>query len=177
VPTYSLQGQTSARLEFHSVSEDDFAEWLPFYQDPRCSAHWVYASAQEPVVRCQQWFASQRYREANHLGSLNTLREKGSGALIGYCGLLVQTVDGLPELEIGYSLLPAHWGRGYATEAALTCKALASTHHLARSVISIISLTNVASQQVAFNLEMHVEKVTWYAANEVNIFRVALDAG
>jgi ribosomal-protein-alanine N-acetyltransferase len=177
VPNYSLQGQTSARLDFHPVSEADLAEWLPFYQDPRSSAHWTYASADEPVVRCQQWFASQRYREANQLGGLNTLREKGNGALVGYCGLLVQTVDGLPELEIGYSLLPTQWGRGYATEAALTCKAFARTHHLAKSVISIISLTNVASQRVALNLGMHVEKVTWYAANEVSIFRVALDAG
>jgi ribosomal-protein-alanine N-acetyltransferase len=177
VLNYSLQGQTSARLEFHPVSEADFAAWLPFHQDPRCSAHWTYSAAQEPAVRCQQWFASQRYREANQLGGLNTLREKGSGALVGYCGLLVQTVDGLPELEIGYSLLPAHWGRGYATEAAFTCKAFASTHYLAQSLISIISLTNVASQRVALNLGMHVEKVTWYAANEVNIFRVALNAG
>jgi ribosomal-protein-alanine N-acetyltransferase len=177
VLNYSLQGQTSARLAFHPVSEADFAEWLPFYQDPRNSAHWVYAAAAEPTVRCQQWFASQRYRQASQLGSLNTLREKGSGALVGYCGLLVQTVDDLPELEIGYSLLPAHWGQGYATEAALTCKAFARTHHLAQSVISIISLTNVASQRVALNLGMHVEKVTWYAANKVNIFRVALDAG
>lgn len=94
------------------------------------------------------------------MGGLNTLREKGSGALIGYCGLLVQTVDGLAELEIGYSLLPAYWGRGYVTEAALTCKAFANAHHLAQSVISIISLTNVASQQVALNLGMQVEKVT-----------------
>jgi ribosomal-protein-alanine N-acetyltransferase len=88
----------------------------------------------------------------------------------------MQTVDDLPELEIGYSLLLAYWGRGYATEAALTCKAFARSHHLAQSVISIISLTNVASQRVALNLGMHVEKVTWYAANEVSIFRVVLDA-
>jgi ribosomal-protein-alanine N-acetyltransferase len=176
VPSYSLQGQTSARLEFHPVSETDFDSWLPFYQDPRCSAHWSYASPEEPIARCQQWFASQHYRAANQLGGLNTLRKKESGALVGYCGLLVQTVDGLPELEIGYSLLPTHWGQSYATEAALTCKAFANTHHLAQSIISIISLTNVASQRVALNLGMHVEKVTWYAANEVNIFRVALDA-
>jgi hypothetical protein len=88
------------------------------------------------------------------------LREKGSGTLVGYCGLLVQTVDGLPELEIGYSLLPTHWGRGYATEAALTCKAFARTHHLAPSLISIISLTNVTSQRVALNLGMYVKKGT-----------------
>lgn len=177
MPNYSLQGHTSARLAFHSVSDADFAAWLPFYQDPRCSAHWTYSSSQEPAIRCEQWFANQRYRATNQLGGLNTLREKDTGALVGYCGLLVQTVDGLPELEIGYSLLPTYWGLGYATEAALTCKAFASTHNLARSVISIISLTNVASQRVALNLGMHVEKVTWYAANEVSIFRVALDAG
>jgi ribosomal-protein-alanine N-acetyltransferase len=147
------------------------------YQDSRCSAHCTYFSPQKLTVRCQQWFASQRYRAANQLGGLNTLREKSSGALVGYCGLLVQTVNGLPELETGYSLLPAYWGQGYATEAALSCKAFANLHHLARPVISIISLTNGASQRVAFNLGMHVEKVTWYAANEVNIFRVALDAG
>lgn len=178
MPNYSLQDQTSARLDFHLVSEADFAAWLPFYQDPRCSAHWVDDSPEEePAVRCQQWFARQRYRAANQLGGLNTLREKGSGTLVGYCGLLVQTVDGLPELEIGYSLLPAHWGRGYATEAALVCKAFARAHHLTPSLISIISRTNVASQRVALNLGMRVEKVTWYAANEVNIFRVAIDAG
>jgi ribosomal-protein-alanine N-acetyltransferase len=175
VPNYSLLGQRSARLDFQPVSEADFAAWLPFYQDPRCVAHWTWPSpAEEPAARCQQWFASQHYRAVNHLGGLNTLRERSSGALVGYCGLLVQQVDGLPELEIGYSLLPAYWGRGYATEAALTCKAFASAHHLAPSVICIISLSNMASQQVALNLGMHVDKVTWYAGNEVNIFRVAL---
>lgn len=67
-----------------------------------------------------------------------------------------------------------YWGRGYATEAASTCKAFARVHQLAPSVICIISLTNVPSQRVALNLGMQVEKVTWYANNEVNIFRVAL---
>jgi ribosomal-protein-alanine N-acetyltransferase len=176
VPNYSLQGQHSARLAFHPVSEADFAAWLPFYQDPRCVAHWTWPSpAQEPEARCQQWFASQHYRAVNQLGGLNTLRERSSGALVGYCGLLVQQVDGVAELEIGYSLLPSYWGRGYASEAALTCKAFATTHQLAPSLISIISLSNVASQQVARHVGMQEEKVTWYAGNEVKIFRVALD--
>jgi hypothetical protein len=73
-------------------------------------------------------------------------------------------------------LLPAHCSLGYAIEASFTCKAFTNTHHLTQSVVSIISLTNVASQQVALNLVMRVEKVTWYAANEVKIFRVAMNA-
>jgi ribosomal-protein-alanine N-acetyltransferase len=178
VPNYSLQGQHSARLAFQAVSDADFAAWLPFYQDPRCVAHWTWPSpTQEPEARCQQWFASQHYRAANQLGGLNTLRERSSGALVGYCGLLVQQVDQVTEVEIGYSLLPAYWGQGYASEAALTCKAFATTHQLAPSLISIISLSNVASQQVARNVGMQEEKVTWYAGNEVKIFRVALGVG
>jgi ribosomal-protein-alanine N-acetyltransferase len=175
VPNYSLQGQHSARLAFHPVSEDDFATWLPFYQDPRCVAHWTWPDpAQTPEARCQQWFASQHYRSVHQLGGLNTLRERSTGALVGYGGLLVQQVEGVTELEIGYSLLPAYWGLGYASEAALTCKAFATTHQLASSLISIISLSNEASQQVARKMGMQPEKVTWYAGNEVKIFRVAL---
>jgi hypothetical protein len=43
--------------------------------------------------------------------------------------------------------------------------------------LSAAEYAALSEERVAFNLGMHVEKVTWYAANEVNIFRVALDAG
>lgn len=41
------------------------------------------------------------------------------GALIGMCGLTQR--DSLPEPDIGYALLPEHWGQGYAREAAAAC--------------------------------------------------------
>ncbi|MBS1577911.1 MAG: GNAT family N-acetyltransferase, partial [Bacteroidetes bacterium] len=53
---------------------------------------------------------------------MNALIEKESGRLIGHCGLLVQTVDNITELEIAYSLLPEFWNKGYATEAASKCR-------------------------------------------------------
>ena len=40
-----------------------------------------------------------------------------SGALIGDCGLVPLERVG-PEVELGYRLATARWGRGYATEAA-----------------------------------------------------------
>ena len=36
---------------------------------------------------------------------------------IGNIKLAAWRGRGLPEVELGYALLPAHWGRGYATEA------------------------------------------------------------
>jgi RimJ/RimL family protein N-acetyltransferase len=41
------------------------------------------------------------------------------GALIGMCGLTQR--ESLPEPDIGYALLPEHWGQGYAREAAAAC--------------------------------------------------------
>lgn len=47
--------------------------------------------------------------------------------MIGYCGFFPQTVDGIEELEIGYRLDPAYWGRGIATEAARAVRDYAFT--------------------------------------------------
>src|SRR5690349_7590910 len=41
---------------------------------------------------------------------------KATGEPIGMCGLVQR--DYLPDPDIGFSLLQAHWGRGYALEAA-----------------------------------------------------------
>src|SRR6516225_10932433 len=39
--------------------------------------------------------------------------------VIGFCGLTrFDDIDGRPEIEIGYRLARAFWGRGLATEAA-----------------------------------------------------------
>lgn len=46
------------------------------------------------------------------------LRERTSGELIGEVGLQRVTVEDEPFVEVGWTLLPAYWRRGYATEAA-----------------------------------------------------------
>jgi RimJ/RimL family protein N-acetyltransferase len=44
---------------------------------------------------------------------------------IGYVGLWPLPLDLDPPIEIGWRLAAAHWGRGYATEAARACLAVA----------------------------------------------------
>jgi RimJ/RimL family protein N-acetyltransferase len=43
---------------------------------------------------------------------------KESGKFAGQCGLVMQRVDDLPEVEVGYFFLRKYWGQGLATEAA-----------------------------------------------------------
>ena len=45
-------------------------------------------------------------------------RERESGQLVGEAGLQRTTVDGRPAVEVGWTLLPEHWGKGFASEAA-----------------------------------------------------------
>jgi [ribosomal protein S5]-alanine N-acetyltransferase len=168
---YLLHGQQTSRLNFRSVLESDFDTWLTFFQNHITSLHWV-EEKESAEDACKNWYQKQFWRYENNMGGMNALIEKSSGRLIGHCGLLVQTVDGTIELEIGYSLLPEFWGKGYALEAATKCKDYAFENGLTESLISIISLTNLPSQKVALNNGMTIEKETTYKGNQVFIFRI-----
>lgn len=171
---YLLAGQNSARLVFRDVRETDFPKWLAFHQDPRTTIYWK-AEWESPEIECKRWYDKQFYRYTNDLGGMNALIEKATGTLVGHCGLLVQTVDGHAELEIGYSLLPEFWGQGYASEAAMKCRDFAFENNLAESLISIISVTNEPSKAVATRNGMIVDGSTIYNGNEVEIFRITID--
>ena len=103
---------------------------------------------------------------------MNVLIEKSTGRFVGQCGLLVQTVDGVGELEVGYSIMPAFWNQGFATEAAAACIAHAFRHNLSDSVISIIHEDNVESERVAVKNGLTLEKRTEYKDNPVKIYRI-----
>ncbi len=168
-----LEGQETERLRFRKLEPTDFDTWLPFHQDPLSSKFWE-GLPKNPVEACQQWFDKAFHRYENNLGGMNVLVNKKTNEFIGQCGLLIQTVDGIKELEIGYSILPIHWRQGYATEAAQKCKIFAKENNLAKSLISTIHIANIASQKVALNNGMHLDKTTVYDDNPVHIYRIAL---
>ena len=168
-----LEGQESQRLIFRKVTEADFKAWLPFHQEPESSRYFVRDPG-EPREACRRWFDKVFYRYENNLGGHNALISKETGELIGMCGLLIQTVDGIEELEIGYSILPAYWRQGYASEAAIKCREYAIAHQLRDSIISIIHIDNTGSQKVAENNGMVRDKTTDYKGIPVYIYRFAI---
>lgn len=96
--------------------------------------------------------------------------------LIGYCGFFAQVVDGIEELEIGYRLDPAYWGRGIATEAArAVCDHGFNQLRLTR-LISLIHPDNHASRRVAEKNGMTLEKETVFRGLPTLVFSRGLAA-
>ncbi len=168
---FLLEDQETARIRFRKIQHTDFDFWLPFFKDPSSFLHWKQ-ELEPPEIECGKWYTNQLNRYQENRGGMNALVSNDTGELIGHCGLLVQEVDGITELEIGYSLLPCFRGHGYATEAARKCRDFAFDNDFSGSLISIISLSNTPSIHVAIKNGMVAEKQTVYKGNDVTIFRI-----
>jgi RimJ/RimL family protein N-acetyltransferase len=77
--------------------------------------------------------------------------ERASGELIGDAGLY--RMGG--EVELGYTLGRAWWGRGYATEAARACLEIAFGELGLPSLIAVVDPANPASTRVLEKLGFH----------------------
>ena len=169
---YLLTGEESSRLLFRKLEINDYQVWLPFFKDPLWSKYWTM-KRQTADEHCQQWFDKNFHRYENNLGGMNVLIDKLSGEFIGQCGLLIQTVDGIEELEVAYSMMPQQRGKGYAPEAAKKCVDVAFTNQWRDSLISIIHEKNVESQKVATKNKLSVSTHTTFDNNPVRIYRIA----
>lgn len=84
--------------------------------------------------------------------------ERSSGEVIGYCGLFYfPDVNGRPEIELGYRLARAYWGRGYATDAVLAARDYAFDALGMPRLIALIDPDNAASLRVAEKAGMKYE--------------------
>jgi RimJ/RimL family protein N-acetyltransferase len=74
-----------------------------------------------------------------------------SGVLMGDCGLIPLEGKG-PEVELGYRFASAHWGKGYATEAATAVRDLGFERYGLDKIYVDVHPDNKASQKVALNI-------------------------
>lgn len=95
---------------------------------------------------------------------------KETDALIGFCGLIHQTVDGVEYIELGYRLDEIYWGKGIATEAAVALRDYAFKVLKIPMLISIINHQNAASKRVAQKVGMRLMKKTHFKNVLADIF-------
>lgn len=171
---YSLENEESERLLYRKVTQSDFGTWLTFCNDSD-SLKYIFSqndSSKSSEEKCKIWFDKVFNRYATGLGGMNALIDKTSNEFVGQCGLLIQTIDDIEELEIGYSLMPSARKKGYAIEAAKKCRDFAFENNYRDSLISIIHPDNKASQKVALSNGMQLEKESMMNGRLAFIFRI-----
>ena len=171
LPIPSMHGVTTERLVFRHTSMDDRSWWMEYINSADAIRFMPFTVGSEQD--CAFFIQRSLDRYATDGSGLNAIIEQATGRPIGMIGLLVQVVDDMDELEVGYHLLPSAWGKGYASEAAIACKEFAKEHHCAASVISLIDHENVASQAVAKRNGMTYEKDTVHRGVPAMVWRVS----
>ncbi|MGH8886073.1 MAG: GNAT family N-acetyltransferase [Egibacteraceae bacterium] len=82
------------------------------------------------------------------------VEEKGSGAFVGRAGLHYPERCDWPGIEVGWTLHPSHWGKGYATEAGARAIAYAFGELGAEKLFSMILPENRRSIALARRLRV-----------------------
>ena len=169
---YLLTGQETERLKFRLLQDSDYNTWINLFRGTDYARFLGMAHLQTPEEQCNLWFEKVKTRYGNDRGGMNVLIDKHTGELVGQCGLQVQDVDGDTIIEVGYSLLPQHHGKGYAIEAAKKCRDYAFEQGYADELFSIIHIENQPSVEVALRNGMRLYKATEFLGMPVNLYRI-----
>lgn len=145
------------RLTLRRLLPDDLDDLARLYADPDIRRYFPDGTRTREETREElEWFLQGHPRHPE-LGLWATVLTE-SGAFLGRCGLLPWTIDGRDEVELAYLLDKAHWGRGYATEAARGIVRHAFDELGLTRLISLVDPDNLPSQRVAERVGMRLER-------------------
>jgi RimJ/RimL family protein N-acetyltransferase len=108
---------TTERLRLRPWRDDDLDAWLELNRDPEVMTYFPSLfdreQAQAVMARINRFIADKGY-------GLWAVEVIGGAPFIGFCGIRDVPFEApfTPAVEIGWRLARAHWGHGYATEAA-----------------------------------------------------------
>ena len=139
------------RLVLRELTEADFDAAREILGDARVMYAWEHGFSD---AETRAWIAENIARYRRDGFSYLAAVERGSGALAGFIGPLVETVDGERRMGVAYILGKNFWGQGYATEGAAACIDYAFDQLGADEVIAEIRPENSASRRVAERLGM-----------------------
>jgi [ribosomal protein S5]-alanine N-acetyltransferase len=110
----------------------------------------------------REWIERMQERSERDGFALLAVEDRETGEFLGNVGPMLQRVDEVDEVELGWSITPARARQGIATEAAFACRDWVFATLPIDHVISLILPANTPSRGVAENLGMTVWKqVPW----------------
>ena len=144
------------RLRLRPMRHDDLDDIAALLGDPAVMTYYPHPKSRDEARAWIDWTLDSY---ARHGHGLWVVESRATGECYGDCGLTVQHLDGVDELEVGYHVHTHLQGRGIATEAARASLGFAADHLGAERVVAIIHPDNIASQRVAEKVGLAREKV------------------
>ena len=141
------------RLLIRAWRDDDLGAVAAMNADPRVME--FFPSVVAPEETAAQ-IAGTRVRLAETGCGFLPVEVVGGAAFVGMVGLNVPRFQAhfTPAVEIGWRLAAAHWGRGYATEAARAVLAYGFEQLALPEIVSFTTVANLRSRRVMEKLGM-----------------------
>ena len=161
------------RLSLREITADDLDDLLEIWGDPEAMRFFPCTLDHQAM---REWIERNQRRYEQYGHGLWAVTLRGERKLLGDCGLVVQEVDGVEELEVGYHFNRKYWGRGFAAEAARACMDYAFERLGRRRIISMIRPENVPSRRVAERNGLRVEKDVFWRGYRHYVYCIELNA-
>jgi RimJ/RimL family protein N-acetyltransferase len=134
---------TTERLVLRRPTLDDLDAWHAIYVD--AEDVW-YGAPRSSKDENRDKLVRQIAHFEQHGFGMCAVELAASGETVGAAGL--QHLEGGPEVEVGYRFLKAHWGNGYATEAAAASIAYGFDELGIERIVAVALPDNAASRRV-----------------------------
>lgn len=148
------------RLRLRQWRAADHAPFAALNADPRVMAHFPAPLSREAsdavAQRCEALIAERGW-------GFWAVETKADGEFIGFVGLHVPIAElpFSPCVETGWRLATAHWGRGYATEAARAALRVGFETLGLDEIVAFTALSNRPSMAVMERLGMRRDAATF----------------
>ncbi|CAN5668423.1 GNAT family N-acetyltransferase [soil metagenome] len=143
------------RLRFRRHEIEDAAFIHSMLSDPE---HMRYFPRTHSLDEARGWINWQLNLYRDHGFGLWMLELKEADELVGQCGLTIQDVEGVDEIEIGYHISKLYWRQGLASEAACACRDYAFDVLELKRIVITTAQDNLPSQGVARKVGMSFAK-------------------
>ena len=140
------------RLFLREWTDDDLPPFAALNADPEVMEHLPTTSPADSdamAMRIRTLMAERGY-------GLWAVEVRSGAPFIGFVGLAMQTFEAhfTPAVEIGWRLSRAHWGKGYAIEAARAAMRFGFETLRLEQIVSMTVPANVRSRRVMERLGM-----------------------
>jgi RimJ/RimL family protein N-acetyltransferase len=160
------------RLSIRPLTPSDGADVYAVFAAPEVMRYWNSAPPAD-LAEAGEWAAHFTDMQRRMGYAQWRVAERATGRLVGIAGL--QPLDGGPDVELTYALVPRAWGRGYATEAAAAALGFAFEDAGLERVVGIARPENGASVAVLRKLGLRALGEAEYWGKSWEKFEVTAD--